>query len=399
MKSFFVKIGKVTNSIRKEGVFRGGQKVAGYLGVFLKSLVEKKTGDILFITGGVGDSARYRAFNVTEELNLHGLSASAAMSDDPFLLRYVDKFKVFIFHKTIFTPKMEKLVEKIRAQKKEIIFDADDLLFDPKYQEKIDYFRNTNVLEKKSYETGLGKEILTNSYVKTCTASTSFLADILRNHGKKVFIVPNKLSGDDLRITEKIRVARHETQFSDIKIGYFSGSFGHNKDFATITDALISVMEKYPAVKLFLAGPLNMESALNRFRDRIVQLPFVSRKNHFKNISEVDIGIAPLEIGNPFCESKSELKFFEAGILGVPTVAVRNQTFNEAIIDGVDGFLASSTLEWIEKIGKLIEDEGLRKTMGEKARQKCLKKYTNKNSGNEEYYNYLRSELKSSSSS
>ncbi|HAI74171.1 TPA: hypothetical protein DCL22_02185 [Candidatus Moranbacteria bacterium] len=72
---------------------------------------------------------------------------------------------------------------------------------------------------------------------------------------------------------------------------------------------------------------------------------------------------------------------------------MKNQTFSETIEDGIDGFLAGNTAEWVEKISRLVEDENLRKTMGEKAREKVLKKYTNKNSQNEEYYSYLKSKM------
>jgi len=100
-----------------------------------------------------------------------------------------------------------------------------------------------------------------------------------------------------------------------------------------------------------------------------------------------------VEIGDPYCEAKSELKFFEAGVVKVPTVAAATQTFKEAIEDGVDGFVASTDQEWFDKIEKLILDENLRRAVGEKAREKTLQKYTVKNSHQEEYYNYLRSKL------
>ncbi len=74
-------------------------------------------------------------------------------------------------------------------------------------------------------------------------------------------------------------------------------------------------------------------------------------------------------------------------------MAAATQTFREAIADGVDGFLASNTEDWVEKLEKLITDKKLRKEMGKKAREKALQKYTVKNSSNEEYYNYLRSRL------
>jgi glycosyltransferase involved in cell wall biosynthesis len=167
----------------------------------------------------------------------------------------------------------------------------------------------------------------------------------------------------------------------------------HNKDFGTVADALMQVMERNENVELFLVGPLDIEHKLNKFKDRIKQFPYVSREKHFGNVASVDINLAPLETDNPFCESKSELKFFEAGIVSVPTVAVANRTFSEAIEDGVDGFVAKGTQQWVEKLEKLVSNKDLRISMGEKAREKALAKYTTQNARNEEYYEYLKSKI------
>ena len=390
MKSLLIKIGKAINIIRQDGLVSGIQKVLGYFLVFLKSLAIIKKGDILFITSGVGDSARFRAYNVAEELRLHGFKCSVTVSDNPFLIKLADKFKIFIFHKAVYTPKTKKLIEKLKSQKKEIIFEADDLLFDPDFFKQVDYFKNTNLLERKAYENGIGGEILRDTYVRTCTTTTAYLAEKLKERGKQVFIVPNKLSDSDLEIAGKI----NKIPSSDsIRLGYFSGTISHNKDFATITDALMQVMERYPNVELFLFGPLDIGDKLNKFKDRINQLPYVPRCKHFKNIAKVDINLAPLEISNPFCEAKSELKFFEAGILKVPTIASATQTFQQAISDGIDGFLAKTTGEWEQKLGQLIENADLRSAMGKEAYEKSLKNYTVKNSRNDRYYEYLKNKL------
>jgi glycosyltransferase involved in cell wall biosynthesis len=139
-----------------------------------------------------------------------------------------------------------------------------------------------------------------------------------------------------------------------------------------------------------LAGPLDVDSKLNKYKERIVVMPFVPRDKYYENIWKVDVNIAPLVLGDPFCEAKSEIKFTETGILKIPTVAVRNQTFSETIEDGVDGFLADNQKEWVEKIEKLVRDEKLRKTMGKKAREKIVRDYTNKNSHTTGYYNHLK---------
>ncbi|OIO36698.1 MAG: hypothetical protein AUJ74_01215 [Candidatus Omnitrophica bacterium CG1_02_44_16] len=44
--------------------------------------------------------------------------------------------------------------------------------------------------------------------------------------------------------------------------------------------------------------------------------------------------------------------------------------------DGINGFLAGSQSEFIEKMSALIEDEGLCKRLGREARQDVEKKYS-----------------------
>ena len=394
MKLILIKIGKVFTTIKRDGLIVGGRRVWDYLYTFSKNVRKIKEGDVLIITAGIGDSAFYRAYNQAEELNIHGIKSGAMIQDNPFLGRYADKFKAFIFHRTINTPGINRLIRRIKEQKKEMIFETDDLVFDAKYIQETDLYKNKmGVFEKMQYKTGVGEEILKDDYVKVCTTSTSFLAQILQQYGKKVYVTKNKISNHELEVTEKILENIPKTKDNFVRIGYFSGTHSHNKDFATITQALMEIMEKYDYVKLYLAGPLDMDNALNKFKKRIVILPMVPRDKYYENIWKVDINLYPLVLSDKFCESKSEIRFIEAGIMKVPTVAVRNQTYSEAISDGVDGFLADNTAEWVEKIGKLVEDKNLRQSMGVRAREKVLRDYTNKNSHNEEYYNYLRSKL------
>ena len=389
MNLFLIKIGKAWHTLRREGLCRGGKRVAT---AFFALFRRVGSGDVLFITGGVGDSALYRAHHVAEELELQGLKTGITVQDNPLLSSYADKFSVFIFHRVLHTPSVAKLIARIKSQGKEIIFETDDLVYDAKYLQHMDYFQKMNALEKKLYENGVGGEILHDPYVKTCTTTTTFLAEKLRETGKKVYIVPNKLSQSDVDICNMLHQKRNQDT-SLVKLGYFSGTLSHNKDFATITDALVIILKKYPHVQLFLVGPLETESSLSVFGERIKQLPYVARSEHFANVASVDINLAPLEIGNLFCESKSELKFFEAGIVGVSTVASSTAPYREAIEDGVDGFVASTMDEWVEKLSRLIEDVSFRENMSQWARKKSLEKYTTKNARNSEYYAYIKSKV------
>jgi glycosyltransferase involved in cell wall biosynthesis len=407
MKLFLVKIGKVWSVLRRDGIVGGGSRV---LGAFFSLFRRVHPGDILFVTNGVGDSARYRCEHVAEELRFRGFRTAITVQDNPFLPSYADQFAVFVFHRVLFTSSVAKFVERIKEQGKEIIFEADDLVYDPAYLIHMDSFATMNPLERKLYENGLGGEILADPYVKVATTTTTFLADKLREKGKQVFIVPNKLSEADVRIVSVIASeARQSSQKKTswipeflqrrtgnprmtndkITLAYFSGSASHNKDFATIAEPLLSILGKYPETELFIYGPLDLDARFDAFGDCVKKVPYTSREKHLENVAAADINLAPLEIGNPFCESKSELKFFEAGILGVPTVASATRTFREAIVDGKDGFTAATDAEWTTKLEKLILDPALREEMGEKARAKSFEKYATMNAKNESYYQYL----------
>ena len=386
MKLLLIKIGKAWHTLRREGLFRGGRRVLVAASALFRRV---QPGDILFISGGVGDSARYRCEHVAEEFTLRGYRTSVTVQDNPFLLSYAERFSVFVFHRVLYTGQAKALFERLKELGKEIIFETDDLVYDPQFLVHMDYFRQMNGLERKLYEQGVGGEMLADPYVKVATTTTGFLADKLRALGKLVFIVPNKLSQSDVALADAAWQCKVPGREDIVRVGYLSGTPSHNKDFATITDALIRLFDSYPSMRLVLTGPIDTDAALRPYEDRIERVPLIPRKEFFGHIATLDINLAPLEPGNPFCESKSELKFFEAGIVGVPTVAVANRTFREAIRDGEDGYVATGTEEWVEKLGKLINGKEARIAMGEKARQTALARYMTTAGWNEEYGAYI----------
>lgn len=391
MNTLLIKIGKAWSVIRRDGLVRGGRRV---FEAFTALFASVEPGDILLISGGVGDSARYRTRHVAEELRLHGFRASVTVQDNPRLVSYAETFQVFILHRVLMTPAVVKLIARLKELGKTVVFETDDLVYDPAFLVHMDYWKQMNALERKLYEHGVGGEILADPFVKTATTTTAFLADKLREKGKEVLIVPNRLTEEDVRWADEAMKRKSTKESGPVRVGYLSGTPSHNKDFATITPALVTLFERYPDWRLVLAGPLDTESTLHQYAHRIDRLPFVPRQELFGNIASLDINLAPLEIGNPFCESKSELKFFEVGIVNVPTVAAATQTFREAIADGVDGFVADTTEEWVEKIGKLIQDTEFRKQMGLAAHETALRRYTTQGAKNDAYYEYLRSCIK-----
>jgi len=77
-----------------------------------------------------------------------------------------------------------------------------------------------------------------------------------------------------------------------------------------------------------------------------------------------DIGLAPLP-DDRFTRGKCGFKILQYAAAGLPVVASPVGVNAEYVRDGVTGFHATNTSQWIDKISQLIENPELRKRMGQ----------------------------------
>ena len=159
-----------------------------------------------------------------------------------------------------------------------------------------------------------------------------------------------------------------------VTIAYGSGTNTHDADFALVAGPLTRVMAEHPSVRLLLAGPLLMPAALERFGDRVVRIPMLRFSDYLATLSRCDISLAPLEPGL-FNDAKSNIKFLEASVLGLPSVCSPRTEFTTAIRDGENGFLAGCEEDWHQKLTALVVDPDLRRTLGARARGEVLAAY------------------------
>ncbi len=92
-------------------------------------------------------------------------------------------------------------------------------------------------------------------------------------------------------------------------------------------------------------------------------------------ISRFDIGLYPLP-DEQWVYGKSGLKALQYMSMGIPTVATAIGANFRVIDNEVNGFLVKNEQEWLERILALATNEQLRKSIGEKAREKVEKLYS-----------------------
>lgn len=337
------------------------------------------TCDVLFLIGcWEGESKRYRVHNIVEGLEYWGYSSE--VMDASHCGEIVDrglKPRVIVWFRAPFDParRTVEVLEYCRINRIRTVFDIDDYVFEPSIIDSVAGVAELSAAQRADYEWGVRAYRSLLFSCELATTTTKLLADKMRELGRDAHIVPNTVNFQQRDLASKLRQERAATD-DRIRICYFSGSKTHARDFAQCAGAIQSVMRKNPKVVFRLVGLLDLDDSWIPFAERIERAGFMPSLDMLRSLSQCEINLAPLEEGDLFCEGKSELKFFEAGLVDVPTIASRTQPFAAAIADGENGLLASTPAEWEAKLTRLVGDADLRARLGEAARRTALDRFT-----------------------
>ena len=280
-----------------------------------------------------------------------------------------------IFYRVPAFPEVKMLLAECERLDLETIFDVDDLIFDMK-----EYSQNSNIIslppkEKAELLNGAKLYRSTLEHCRHAIASTPGIARFMKKYCRgQIYILENCLDRQMYRIEKLAREDSPMKNPDDVIIGYGSGTTTHDVDFEQCAAALLKVLEIYPHVKLAIHGHLKLPGAFQAFRSRIFRVPFLQADDYFMALAGFDINLAPLE-DTLFNDAKSNIKFIEASMFCVPTIASPGTAFNQVVIHGENGLLCSSPDEWVKALSTLIEDENLRETMGKNARETAVSLY------------------------
>jgi glycosyltransferase involved in cell wall biosynthesis len=193
------------------------------------------------------------------------------------------------------------------------------------------------------------------AHAVTCT--TEALAAKLRTLNDNVYVLPNAIDFTLYEAQPKLE--------RDVRIGYmYSGS--HLGDWLDILPALREFVNKTPFVKLVLMGD---KPTLQGFElNKVEYHPYVSIMDGYHkayNALRCDIMLMPL-FDDTFNACKSPLKFLEASAVKAASLAPRI-VYQDYITDGETGLLYGTGKEFQEKLGLLVRDKQLRKTLADNA--------------------------------
>jgi spore maturation protein CgeB len=205
------------------------------------------------------------------------------------------------------------------------------------------------------------------------TVSTEALRQKLSRHGGRFRVLPNRI---DLEIwggnPKEPPGDRRETSIA------FVGTPTHQEDLRLVTAAVRRIVGKYgERVRFRFFGCITEElrrlprveyvsglvSEYSQYAQRLKQL-------------DIDIALAPLA-KNSFNECKSNIKFLEYSVCGIPGIYSRITPYAASVSDGVTGVLCGeSTDEWYRAIVTLIEEKDFRRRLAGAAHREVISNYS-----------------------
>ena len=326
---------------------------------------------------------RYRIYNMAQVLNSGGDGISAAyffLADLHRLAEIADLADVLVICRTCYDHRVNRLVGAFRKRGKRVLFDTDDFVFDTAYVHLLVKTLDLDIHNPRVWDHWFAYTSRLGATLKLCDGAVTtndFLAEqIVRFAGVPAAVVPNFINAEQLELSDRVFEAKRALSplaNEQIHLGYFSGSPSHNRDFALVSPALEQALEEDQRLAVIVVGYIEAGPELKRFGKRVVRLPFHDWVNLQRMVGSVEFNLMPLQ-HNVFTHCKSELKYFEAAVVGTASIASPTYTYARAIRHGRNGYLAQAH-QWLSAIRQAVGDLEHYQTRAERTRADAREKY------------------------
>lgn len=338
----------------------------------VKKFQDRPDNQYILIIDGVENiipqCTRYRVLNKAEQLRKHGFEVRVTNLSD-FQLSMAQYASHIIIYRSPVSDQLLRLCQLAKEFGKTVFFDIDDLVFDTVYTDQLSYTQGLNEVDKGHYDASVRNYGYMLDNCDAAITSTNQLQTELLKY-KDTVLLNRNLASDEL-VAVSAQSIKDYSQVSDfVRIGYFSGSISHNENFEMIKPAIKALLSKYDNLQLHIVGHLDIPADMEVYRNRIVVHDYVDWDDLPALISSVDINLAPLT-DSIFNRAKSEIKWMEAALVKVPTVASNIGAFADMVEDGQTGLLANDD-QWFDKLEMLILSSDLRQSLAEQAYQMVM---------------------------
>jgi glycosyltransferase involved in cell wall biosynthesis len=268
-------------------------------------------------------------------------------------LMNASKYDIIFIQREAFITGTTFFEKRFSKSKAKVIYDFDDSIWLSNVSaanKKWNWLKNSNKT----------KEIIAVSDL--VFAGNQYLADYAKQVNKNVVIIPTTI--------DTIEYQKTSLKNDKICIGW-SGSITTIQHFEYAIPFLKEIKKKYGnQIEIKVIGDKNYQN------DELDIKGIDWNKNdEINELSSFDVGIMPLP-NDEWSSGKCGLKGLQYMALEIPTIMSPVGVNTEIIKEGINGYLAETEKDWIEKITMLIESKELRKKIGLSGRETVLNAYS-----------------------
>lgn len=256
------------------------------------------------------------------------------------------------------------MLQSVRAKGTKIIYEIDDDLLSV----------NTSVGDR-DWPTTVQKMWIRQMvrFADGVIVSTPNLAERLRSLNPNIEIIENAL--DERLFDSSCTFNLNET--GDVVVFGYMGTFTHLDDLMSIIQPLRSVLAHYrDRVRFEIVGVGDGALLKEAFAGLPVRFLSVPQQDVlYENFTQWmqanlrwDFGIAPLS-DTVFTRSKSDIKFLDYGVQGIPGIFSDVPAYNKTVKHLVNGILVGDAGSWVVWLEKLILNRDLRTRLARSAHE------------------------------
>lgn len=325
---------------------------------------------------------RYRAYNMVQALygSEEWKGIYVYKQEIARIRQYLDQIDCLVLVRYHWDLDLNEFMDEVKSRAIPVVYDVDDYIFD--IRELKNLLAAQGIDRPTPYELDFWHGFVSRIYqaadmADACLTTNAYLADLLKRVMKRnCLVIENFFNYWQYEASnyyyEQKRNSNHSRD--EIVFGYFSGSNTHKNDLQLAMNGMNDIFEIFPNTKLLIVGYMELDEKMQKLRDR-GQLELKPIQNYVelqKTIAETDINLIPLA-DSVFTNSKSELKYFEAAIVGTISCASPTYVYKNCMKDGENGYLCQDG-EWFSKTYDLCKN-GIPESMAETARNAAVEKY------------------------
>jgi len=324
---------------------------------------------VLVLYGDMNGCTWWRAVRPAEALNKAGSYVALAHKDEPGVENVAHLYDAVVLPRMSWEDHRtgERFVSALHRAGLTVIYECDDDLFSPAVNSRINLLDREASLEKLEERRLDRLEAL-----KLCdgiTVSSPRLATVMRTLvDYPVHVVPNALDVDWFQSKLEPRT------IPEVTIGWTGGT-RPDTDLLAMAEAWGIIAKRHPNVTFIVYGwiPQFLEKRGVPL-DRVVAIPWREVDTYPGPFSNIDIGCAAVS-NEPFNRSKTPIKAWEYAAGGAAVVATET-LYGSDIRDGLTGYIAETTQEWVYALDDLVLNAPRRKRMARALMQRVQREHS-----------------------